>query len=618
MKTHTRRHAAEPAPAPVPPTATTILDIFRDNSRLLTDRPALRHRIGDDWAVTTWKDYADAVHEVSAGLAELGVEAGDRVGVLSANRLEWHLADLGTLAAAAVTVPVYATNASSQVAYVLGHAEAKVCFVEGIDQLAKILLRRDELPALQRIVLFDNGEGLDHDIVMGFGELRALGARRLVREPGLVEERLRSIGPDDLATLVYTSGTTGPPKGAMISHGNIMATLRNLTALITLTPEDRFLSFLPLSHITERSISDFGQIVAGGETWFARSFSTVAEDLKACRPTIFFGVPRVWEKLREGILEAVAQTEGPKRAAVDRYLALGPSVVAAREGLGSVGLVDRLAYMALDRVVGATLRQQLGLDRVRLVASGAAPVHPDLLRWFHGIGLPVIEGYGMTEVTLATSLNPLGANRFGTVGVPIPGVAVRIADDGEILVKGANLCVGYYKNTKATAELIDAEGWLHSGDLGTLDGDGYLRITGRKKDLIITAHGKNIAPQEIETRLRYEPLISQAVVVGDGRPYLTALLTLDTEALAEWAAREGKLLDLEALSADPDLLAEIDASVERVNDEHSRVEGIKRWKVLPHDFTIAAGELTPTLKVRRQAVNEHYADVIEELYGATA
>jgi long-chain acyl-CoA synthetase len=617
MRTLGNRRSRQAVPA-AGATGETILAIFRDNAALLADRPALRHHAGDEWQVTSWRAYGQAVDEVAAGLADLGVAPGDRVAILSGNRLEWHLADLGGLAAGAVTVPIYATNASSQVAYVLGHAGAKVCFVEGIDQLAKVLLRRDALPDLQRIVLFDNGEGLDHEMVMALSDLRAAGARRLAREPDLVERSAGAVTADDLATLVYTSGTTGPPKGTMITHGNIMATLRSLTSVIALTPRDRFLSFLPLSHITERSISQFGHVVSGGETWFARSFTTVAEDLKACRPTIFFGVPRVWEKFRERITEVLAETRGPKRAAAERYLTLGAAVVAAREGTGAVSVGQRIRYALLDRLVGAKVRHGLGLDQVRLVASGAAPIHPDLLRWFHAIGLPIVEGYGQTEVALCTSLNPIDANRIGSVGRPIPGVSVRIAEDGEILVRGDNVCAGYYRNEAASAELVDHEGWLRSGDLGSMDDEGYLFITGRKKDLIITAHGKNIAPQEIETRLRYEPLISQAVVVGDGRPYLTALLTLDAEAVGEWAAREGKLGDLEALCDDPDLLAEVRTSVDRVNAEHARAEGIKRWKVLPHDFTIAAGELTPTLKVRRQAVSEHHADVIEELYAGSA
>jgi long-chain acyl-CoA synthetase len=421
-----------------------------------------------------------------------------------------------------------------------------------------------------------------------------------------------AIEPDQLATLVYTSGTTGPPKGAMISHANVMATLRSLTSIIDLTPDERFLSFLPLSHITERSVSHFGQIASGGETWFARSLSAVPEDLRACRPTLFFAVPRVWEKFHERIVEKAEEAPAPVRAALHRYLALAEQV---GDGSGPpLTTKDRLAHQVLDQSIGRLLRHQLGLDRARMLSSGAAPVHPDLLAWFHGIGLPIAEGYGMTEVTLCTTLNPVGAIKVGTVGRPIPGVEVRIASDGEILVKAPNVCAGYWGRPDATAELIDPDGWLHTGDLGILDADGYLRISGRKKDLIITAYGKNISPSEIETALRHEPLISQAVVVGDDRPFLTALLTLDADAVAQWAHGQGRTMAVEALIGDDDLRAEIADAVERVNAQHSHAEGIRRWRLLPTDLTVAAGELTPTLKVRREVVTDRHADLIEEMY----
>jgi long-chain acyl-CoA synthetase len=396
----------------------------------------------------------------------------------------------------------------------------------------------------------------------------------------------------------------------MISHANVMATLRSLTSVIELTPQERFLSFLPLSHITERSVSHFGQIASGGETWFARSLGTVPEDLRACRPTLFFAVPRVWEKFQESIVDGVAETPRPLRAVLTHYLAL-----AGRRGAGTTAsTAENLLYQGLHRTVGALLRHKLGLDQARMLSSGAAPVHPDLLRWFAGLGLSIAEGYGQTEVTLCTTLNPVDDIRIGTVGTAIPGVELRIADDGEILVRAPNVCEGYWGRPDATAELIDPDGWLHTGDLGSLDEDGYLRISGRKKELIITAYGKNIAPAEIETALRHEPLISQAVVVGDGRPFLTALITLDADAAAAWAEREGRTLTVEALVEDEALHDAIGQSVEQVNAQHSHAEGIRRWRLLPHDLTVAAGELTPTLKVRREVVTTGFAGLIEEMY----
>ena len=600
------RSRAEPAPAAVH--GRTIVDVFRTTARAHAGRPALRWRSGGEWCSMTWAEYELAVTELAAGLQAWGLAPGDRVGILSANRPEWHLGDIASLAAGLVTVPVYPSNAASQVAYVLRHSGARACFVENVDQLAKLLLRRADMPTLEFVVVMDDVPGLDDGFIRTFGDLRA--AMTGVA-PGLLDELVGRVAPSDLATLVYTSGTTGPPKGAMITHANVMATMRSLTPLIEIRADDRFLSFLPLSHITERSISNFGQIWGGAETWFARSLATLAEDLQACRPTILFAVPRVWEKFQEAVLERIGTQRGPARRIAERYLA----VVTTVEG----GLSHRVERIALDRAVGRTIRRQLGLDRARIVACGAAPVHPDLLRWFHAIGLPIAEGYGQTEVSLCTSTNTPGDTRIGTVGRPIPGVSVTIADDGEILVKGDNVCAGYWQDPAATGELIDTDGWMHTGDLGRLDPDGYLRVTGRKKDLIITAYGKNISPEEIETSLRMEPLIAQAVVVGDDRPYLTAVLTVDTAAAVEWAEHEGRSLEaagLEALTTDPDLHVELDRAIERVNAIHSHAEGIRRWRVLPHDFTLADGELTPTLKVKRHVVLERCADLIDEMYAA--
>lgn len=592
--------------------AATIVHLFRQQARTRPDAAALRHHDGSGWRTITWREYERAVAETAAGLRAWGLEPGDRVGLLSGNRPEWHIADVGILAAGLVTAPIYATSSSTQATHVLTDAGARLCFVEGGDQLAKLLVRRPDLPEVAHAVVLAPLEGVEDGFVRTLAELRRAGAEVLDADPRAFDAMVDAIDPEQLATLVYTSGTTGPPKGAMISHANVMATLRSLTSIIDLTPAERYLSFLPLSHITERSVSHFGQIASGGETWFARSLSAVPEDLRSCRPTLFFAVPRVWEKFQEAILEKAGEAPAPVRAALNRYLSL-----AGRVGDGSgppLPTRDRLTYRALDLSVGRLLRRQLGLDRARMLSSGAAPVHPDLLGWFHGIGLPIAEGYGQTEVTLCTTLNPTDAIKVGTVGRPIPGVEVRIASDGEILVKAPNVCEGYWGRPDATAELIDPDGWLHTGDLGILDADGYLRISGRKKDLIITAYGKNISPSEIETALRHETLISQAVVVGDDRPFLTALLTLDADAVAQWAHAQGRTTTIEALIGDDDLRAEVAEAVERVNAKHSHAEGIRRWRLLPADLTVAAGELTPTLKVRREVVTGNHADLIEEMY----
>jgi long-chain acyl-CoA synthetase len=606
MTTMTMSSLLDSDPVPSPVRGTTIVDVFKETARAHAARTAFRWREQEEWRSLSWGDYERSVAGVATALRDWGLVHGDRVGILATNRPEWHIVDIATMSAGLVSVPVYPSNAASQVCYVLAHSGARVCFVENVDQLTKVLLRRSELPALEHVVVMDDVNGLDDGFITSLDDLRASGTSTRESATGRFDELVKEVKPTDLATLVYTSGTTGPPKGTMITHANVMATMRSLTSLIDIRPDDRFLSFLPLSHITERSISNFGQIVAGSETWFARSIATLAEDLRACRPTILFAVPRVWEKFQDGILEHVAAQRGPARLLANRYLA------------GATGPSGRhnVAQRVLGRVVGHKIRRQLGLDHARIVTCGAAPVHPDLLRWFHGIGIPIAEGYGQTEVSLCTSTNTPSDTRIGTVGRPIPGVSVRIADDDEILVKGDNVCAGYWQDEAATSELIDPDGWMHSGDLGRLDADGYLHVTGRKKDLIITAYGKNISPEEIETGLRMEPLIGQAVVVGDNRPYLTALLTIDADAAAEWGSHQGRSLDLEALTEDHDLRAELSKAIERVNVTHSHAEGIRRWRVLPRDLTVSGGELTPTLKVKRNVVMERWADVIDEMYTA--
>ncbi len=596
----------------------TIVEALRANARRIPDAPALRRHgpdgAGDGWDVITWAGYLEAVREVTAGLADLGIAPGEQVGIFSNNRVEWHLADFGTLANGSVAVPLYQTSSPEQVAYVLGNAEARLCFVENHELLAKVLEVRDRLPKLDRVVVFADADHPADPFVLDFTELRAVGAARLRRDPDLFDARADAVEPDQLATLVYTSGTTGPPKGTMISHANIIWTLRSAVDFVDIREGERFLSFLPLSHVAERMMSDFGAVAVGGETWFARSLAAVAEDLRDCRPTVFFAVPRVWEKLQEAVLAKLGEEHGIKKTMVDGYLGLAGHVVARHHDAHHAPPWERLPYEALDAAVGAKIRHELGLDEAHVLITAAAPIHPDLIRWFHAIGLPLLELYGQTEACGPTTCNPPDDNRVGTVGLPLPGVRVEIAADDEILVKGGNVALGYFNDAEATADLIDADGWMHSGDAGAIDADGYLRITGRKKDLIITAAGQNVSPQEIETDLRYHDLVAEAVVVGDGRRYLTALIALDGDALAAWARAHGKVSTYEALATDPDVHAEIDRVIAAVNARRSRAENVRRYRILAHELTIAGGELTPTLKVKRNVVNAKYAELIDEMY----
>jgi long-chain acyl-CoA synthetase len=607
-----RRAGREAAP-PMEP-GRTLVDLFFDRVARWSERPALRYVDGNEWRAISWAEYGDAVREVAAGLVALGVESGDRVGILAGNQPRWHMADVGIVAAGAVSVPAYPTGAASQVAHVLGHSGSRACFVGDRDQLAKLLLARPRLPALERIVVLgDPPDGLDDDVLLTFDDLRSLGRQRLEHHPATVDQRSRELQPGAVATIVYTSGTTGPPKGTMITHENVAETIRSLTRVVSVGPTDRFLSFLPLSHVAERCTSHLGQIISGGETWFARSLATLAEDLRACRPTVFFAVPRVWEKFQQGVRGELEHAPRPVRAGVDRLLELGLAAVAAAEGTHwPLSWRDRVAYEALDRTLGARIRRQLGLDRGRIYVSAAAPVDPDLVRWFHALGIPIAEVYGQTEDCGPTTMNRPGRIRIGTVGEALPGVDVRIADDGEVLVRGPNVCAGYWHDPEATAALLE-DGWMHSGDLGTLE-DGYLRIVGRKKDLIVTSSGKNIAPQDLETRLRAEPLISQAVVVGDGRKYLTALLALEREAVETAVGTRDGHVATEVLATHPLVDREMARAVDRLNAGRAPAERIKAWRILPRELTVAGGELTPTLKVKRAVVIERFRDLVDEMY----
>jgi long-chain acyl-CoA synthetase len=614
MRAKVLERRAGPEAAPPMEAGRTLVDLFFDRVARWSQRPALRYVDGGVWRAITWAEYGNAVREVAAGLVAVGIESGDRVGILAGNQPGWHMADVGIVAAGAVSVPAYPTGVASQVAHVFGHSDSRACFVGDRDQLAKLLLARPRLPALERIIMLgDPPDGLDDDVLLTFDDLRSLGRQRLNQHPATVDERSRELQPGAVATIVYTSGTTGPPKGTMITHENVAETIRSLTSVVSVGPSDRFLSFLPLSHIAERCTSHLGQIISGGETWFARSLATLAEDLRACRPTVFFAVPRVWEKLQQAVQAELAQSPRPVRAQADCMLDLGRAVVAAGEGMRHpLPWGERLAYEALDRTLGARIRRQMGLDRGRTYVSAAAPVDPDMLRWFHALGVPIAEVYGQTEGCGPTTMNRPGRIRIGTVGEALPGIDVRIAGDGEVLVRGPNVCAGYWQDHEATAALIP-DGWMHSGDLGTLD-DGYLRIVGRKKDLIVTSSGKNIAPQDMETRLQAEPFISQAVVVGDGRKYLTALVALERDVVEAAISGHDGHVATEMLATHPLADREIAGAVDRLNAERAPAERIKAWRILPRELTVAGGELTPTLKVKRAVVMATFNDLIEEMY----
>ncbi|MER3396526.1 MAG: long-chain fatty acid--CoA ligase [Acidimicrobiia bacterium] len=592
----------------------TIVKMFHEQVERLGDRAALkRRRQGGLWESITWNEYYRAVREFGLGLVSMGFEPGQMMAVFSNNRPEWHMADLGCMTMGGVTVPIYQTSASDQIVYILNHSEARYIVCENTGFAQKILDLREKLETVQRVVLMDGS--VDDDFVVGFDEVRKLGRELDSQEPKLYEERSSAVSPDDLATLVYTSGTTGMPKGVELTHGNIAWTVRSLQQVVEANEYDRSLSFLPLSHILERLVSHFSQIANGTTTWFAESIDTLVRDLQDCQPTIMVAVPRVWEKAYNRIKEGIEESTGLRHTLATKAIELGLKAVEAEQAGRSIGILDALQLAVFDRLVFSKIRSQLGMNSVRMAFSGAAPLNTEVCKFFHAIGVRIREGYGQTEDCGPTSVNPAEKIKIGTVGPPIPGVTVKIAEDGEILVKGGNVFRGYYKNPEATSETL-IDGWLHSGDIGTQDDDGYLTITDRKKDLIITAGGKNVAPQELESRLQLAPLIDQAVVVGDGRKFLAALITLDQEAAEKWAASKGKSGSLSELVNDEDLQAEVQKIIDEVNSHFSSAESIKKFKILDKPFTIDGGEITPTLKVRRRNIVQKYASLIEEIYAS--
>jgi long-chain acyl-CoA synthetase len=605
--------------------ATTIIGRFHERVRTHPEKVALRYKEGASWRDITWRDYGDSVRKVAKSLHALGFKPGDKMSLLSGNRPEWHIADIGCLSFGGATAPVYATNSPEQVAYIVGHSDSKVACVENTEQLEKILKMRSELPNLTKVVVFEGYDGsADKELVLSWDDFLALANDV---DDKIYDDITGNIKPEDLATFVYTSGTTGPPKAVMLSHANIWWTATHSEQHIPIGEADgaRALSYLPLSHIAERMISHLLQIYYGTQTWFGGGVPTLIEDLQECKPTYFFAVPRVWEKFYAGVTSkmAAADPDDRKVKIAKKAIAAGRQVTELEQEAVKRGgkLTDakiplglKLQHSVLDKLALSKVRAAFGLEECSLALSAAAPLAAELIWFFHSVGIKVCEGYGQSEDNGPTTWNPPDAILIGSVGSALPGLEVKIAEDGEVLARGGNVMQGYYKNEKATTETVDSDGWLHSGDVGEFNEHGYLKITDRKKDLIITAGGKNIAPQEIENRLKFHGLISQVVVIGDRRPFLSALVTLDEEKAPEFAKEHRIEGDMAAIAAHERTLKEIQGAVDELNSNLSKVEGVKKFRVLERDFLQEENEITPTLKVKRRTIGDLYADVIEEMY----
>ena len=577
----------------------------------------VRQSVGDSFRAYSTREFFEAVRDVSLGLSALGVRPGDRVAIASESRLEWSIADLAILTAGAVSVPIYPTLTASQFRYILLDAGARVVIVADEVQAAKVRQVWRELPTLETLVIFDGARtGNGDSAVLSLAEVSRRGHERLIKEDGigrLYREQSAAVSPDGLATIIYTSGTTGEPKGVMLSHRNIVSNVEACSEVLPLSFEDMALSFLPLSHSFERTVL-YLYFYCGVSVTFAESLDTVGRDLLKVRPTVMTGVPRVYEKLHARVLENVAQAPRLRQRFFRWALDTGRQQLRRRVAGQSVSAWHAWQGRLADRLVLSKVRARTG-GRLRFVVSGAAPLPVPVAEFFHAVGIPVLEGYGLTETAPVLSVTRLDTPRLGTVGQAIPGVELTIAADGEILARGPNVMMGYYNKPAETAEAI-RDGWFYTGDVGRFAEDGALSITDRKKDLIITSGGKNVAPQKLEARLRSSPLVAEAILVGDRRRFIAALIVPNFTALA--ALRHERHTsgedDRAALLRAPETRALYQAHIDATNRALAQHEQVRRFALLPAELSIAGGELTPTMKVKRRVVEERYRDQIDALY----
>ena len=570
--------------------------------------PAYFEKVAGAYHPTSWSECADQVRRAGRALIASGFEPGQHVAILGFNRPEWVILDVACMAVGGAPAGIYTTSSAEEVGYIAAHAEVPVILVENKVQLDKVMAVRGDLPHLKWIVTMRDAPTVDDAQVLSWEEFLAMGSGATDAE---FQARLDALRPDGLATLIYTSGTTGPPKGVMLSHGNLTWTADQAPGVLpSLSPDDCTISYLPLSHIAEQMFSIHIPISIGWAVYFAESIEALAENLREVRPTIFFAVPRVWEKFHAGVSAKLGEATGGKARIAAWAQGVGRRAIARRNAGKTPGPALGAQYALADKLVFHKVKAALGLDRCQAAVSGAAPISSHLLEFFSGLGLVVHEVYGQSEGTGPTTFNRPGATKFGSVGPAYPGCEVALGDDGEVLLRGGNVFSGYYKSPEATAETIK-DGWLYSGDLGEFDADGFLTITGRKKDIIITAGGKNIAPKDIETHLKDSPLISEAVLIGDRRRFVSALVTLDAAAADAYATAQGIS---GPLHKSDEIRALIQVTFDRVNAKYARVEQVKRFAILPREFSIDEGELTGTLKVRRNVVADHFAAEIDSLY----
>ncbi|MGH3737365.1 MAG: AMP-dependent synthetase/ligase [Micromonosporaceae bacterium] len=619
----------ETAPAAAPTQTTTIATRIRERARTAPRKIAMREKDFGIWQEVTWADYWEKVELVGHALLALGVEPGDRVAVHSENRREWLYSDLGTVAVRAITVGLYPTNPAPEVVYLLSNSGSKVLIAEDQEQVDKALEVLDELPDLERIVYL-KPRGIrrryDNPKLLYWEEFLALGTVHREANPGAVDQRMSQARPDDVMTLVYTSGTTGPPKGAMLSVANVEFAIQVLIhsgGFTSPPPDDRdiLLSYLPLCHVAERIFTTWFNAAAGVQVNFAESIATVQTNLREIQPTILFGVPRIWEKILAGVNIRLASASPVKRWFSRLWLRIADRIgdTLVRTG-GNHTLGTRLLYAAGWLFLFRPLRDRIGMRKVRYAASGAAPIAPEVLKFFMGIGVPMHEVYGMTENSAIATGNRPGRIKLGTVGEPHDDMELRIdGASGEILTRHPGVFAGYWRNDEATRAAVDADGWLHTGDVGEWVGGTHVKITDRMKDIIITAGGKNVAPSEIENTLKASEFIKEAVVVGDRRPYLVALIGIEWDTVGDWAQRRRiPYTTYRDLSERPEVIELVRGLLDEVNARYAAAEQVKKFRMLPKELDHEDGELTATQKVKRSAMSQRFSELVESMYGGGA
>jgi len=574
-----------------------------------------RYAQGGHWHSLTWDGALDRVRGIALGLMSLGVGRGERVVIFSNNRVEWLLADWADICIGALTVPIYASGTASQALHIIGHAEPAVLFVDSWKRLQLLDSARTPWSRLKAVIVFEAAEAAFKSErpaqVITLDGLNEMGRSYERRHPGTFELVVDSLRPQDDLTIIYTSGTTGVPKGVLTTHAHYLFMLRALDAAIPSTERDVTLHFLPTAHALGR-LEHFMAVAKGWTMGIARSVETIPRDLKRVRPTVIFSVPRIYENAYARIRLRMGRSGAWLREIFEWATSLGKQRVQDKKA--QLGWGTALAFHCADRLIFSRVRKAFG-GRLRLAISGGAPLSREIAEFFHALGIFILEGYGLTETSTVSHANRPDRFKFGTVGLPLEGTSCQIAPDGEILLRGPHICKSYYRDLLATEEAIDADGWFHTGDLGEVDNDGFLRVIDRKKDLIVTSGGKKVAPQKLENILKADPLINQALVVGRGQPHLLALITLDRSRVAELAGKEGITIgEAENLASHPWVQGRVREIIHRTNKELAPFEAVRDFLILDRDFTVAGEELTPTLKPRRQVIVERYKDLIEDMY----